>query len=66
MELAWKYAYRFFFEFPHPFPWHLVRMWEDVQAQPLSTVLSPQGMQKYGRTFAYLTGDPVDWTKIGE
>ncbi|MDD5368459.1 MAG: hypothetical protein PHQ40_05195 [Anaerolineaceae bacterium] len=66
MELAWQYAYRFFFEFPHPFPWHLVHMWEDVQAQPLSVVLSPQGMQKYGRTFAYLTGEPVDWTKMGE
>jgi hypothetical protein len=27
VEKAWMYAYRWFFEFPLPFPWHLVRMW---------------------------------------
>ncbi len=25
VERAWNYAYRFFFEYPHPFPWHLLR-----------------------------------------
>ena len=27
VEQAWNYAYRFFFEYPHPFPWHLLQMW---------------------------------------
>jgi hypothetical protein len=65
MERAWNYAYRFFFEFPRPFPWHLVHMWDDYQAHPLESVLSPEGMQQYGETFQFLTGEPMDWTRIG-
>ncbi len=64
MELAWAYAYRFFFDFPRPFPWHLVRLWEDYQAHPMESVLSPEGMQQYGQTFRYLTGERLDWTSI--
>lgn len=66
MELAWRYAYSFFFEYPQPFPWHLVRMWDDLQVRSMAAVLSPQGMQLYGKTFAALTGEPVDWTRIEE
>ena len=40
VEKAWQYAYRFFFEFPRPFPWHLVRVWNDYQEHKLSDVLS--------------------------
>jgi hypothetical protein len=64
VELAWQYAYRFFFEFPRPFPWHLVRMWEDYKARSLTDVLSPQGMELYGDTFRYLTGAPLDWVNL--
>jgi hypothetical protein len=64
MELAWAYAYRFFFDFPRPFPWHLVRLWEDYQAHPMEMVLSPEGMQQFGQTFRYLTGERLDWTSI--
>ncbi|HEY3344609.1 MAG TPA: hypothetical protein VGJ97_06765 [Anaerolineaceae bacterium] len=64
MERAWEYAYRFFFDFPRPFPWHLVRMWEDYQAHPLEAVLSPEGLEQYGATFRYLTGEPLDWKDI--
>lgn len=66
VEHAWAYAYRFFFEYPRPFPWHLVRMWDDVKTHPMREVLSPEGQAKYGETFRYLTGEPLDWSKISE
>jgi hypothetical protein len=61
VDLAWNYAYSFFFEYPHPFPWHLLHRWEDVQEWPLSRVLSDEGMELFGNTFRYLTGDPIEW-----
>ena len=66
VESAWEYAYRFFFEYPRPFPWHLVRVWEDYKTRPLSTVCGPEGQALYGDTFRYLTGDPIDWHAILE
>jgi hypothetical protein len=64
VESAWEYAYRFFFEYARPFPWHLVRVWEDYKARPLSAVLSQEGLQQYGDTFRYLLGETVDWKSI--
>jgi len=64
MERAWQYAYRFFFEFPRPFPWHLVRLWDDYQARPLAAVLSPEGLEQYQETFRFLAGEPIDWKEI--
>jgi hypothetical protein len=61
VELAWNYAYRFFFEYPHPFPWHLLHMWDDLEEWPLRRVLSQEGQVDFGNTFRYLTGDPVKW-----
>ena len=66
VERALEYVYGFFFDFPRPFPWHLVRMWEDYKARPLSTVLGPEGKEHWEATFRYLTGEPIDWTKIIE
>lgn len=63
VQRAWNYAYRFFFEFPQPFPWHLVRMWEDYKTRPLSKVLSEEGLAQYGKTLDYLVGEPIDWNK---
>ncbi len=65
VELALQYIYGFFFDFPKPFPWHLVRMWEDYRARPLANVLSAEGKQLWGDTFRFLTGEPVDW-KVSE
>jgi hypothetical protein len=59
---AWEYAYRFFFEYPHPFPWHLVHLWEDVKEWPVGRVLSEEGQAAFGDTFRYLAGEPVDWS----
>ncbi len=64
VESAWEYAYRFFFEYPRPFPWHLVRVWDDYKQRPISHVCSEEGMEQYGNTFSYLVGDPIDWQGI--
>ena len=64
VKLAWNYAYRFFFEFPRPFPWHLVNMWEDYKSKSLSVVLSKEGIDKYGATFEYMVGEKLDWSNL--
>jgi hypothetical protein len=61
VDRAWAYAYRFFFEYPLPFPWHVVRFWEDVQKWPLAQVLGEQGQEQFGQTFRYLAGETVKW-----
>jgi len=66
MGLAWQYAYRFFFEYSRPYPWHLVRMWDDYKLRPLSAVLSAEGLEQYGDTLNHLLGTPIDWKKINE
>ena len=57
IDAAWTYAYRFFFEYPQPFPWHIQHFWECTQEWPLARVLSDEGRAKFGRTFAYLIGN---------
>jgi len=66
VDLAWQYAYRFFFEFPRPFPWHLIRQWEDYATHPLEAVFSAEGKEQYEQTFRYLTGEPIHWEEIVE
>jgi hypothetical protein len=61
VETAWTYAYRFFFEYPQPFPWHVQHFWDDVSRWPLERVLSDEGMHQFGDTFRYLIGEPIEW-----
>jgi hypothetical protein len=61
VDLAWNYAYRYFIEFPHPFPWHLRNFAQDIERWPIRRVLSGEGMEKFGQTFRYLAGEPVTW-----
>jgi hypothetical protein len=63
VDLAWRYAYRFFFEYPFRFPWHLVRFWEDIVARPFEAVLSPDAWPTYAPTLRALAGEPVDWSR---
>jgi hypothetical protein len=63
ITLAWKYAYHFFYTFPLPFPWH-IKVWQDYETHKLSHVFSKEGKKKYGNTFRYLVGEPLDWTKM--
>lgn len=62
VQNAWHYAYRFFFDYPQPFPWHLVRLWEDYKNHSLEAVLNGSESETYRRTFRYLIGEPVDWS----
>jgi hypothetical protein len=58
---AWNYAYRFFFEYPRPFPWRLMNFWEDLEVWPVERVLSEEGMAQFGDTFRFLVGEPFTW-----
>ena len=62
VETAWTYAYRFFFEYPQPYPWHVQHFWDDVEKWSLEKALSEEGMAKFGKTFNYLAGEKIDWT----
>lgn len=61
IERAWRYAYLFFFNFPKPFPWHLLDLKQDIQKHSISFVLSREGQSLYGETFEALTGAPINW-----
>jgi hypothetical protein len=58
---AWNYAYRFFFEYPRPFPWRLMNFWDDLEVWSVEKVLSDEGMRQFGDTFKFLVGEPFTW-----
>jgi hypothetical protein len=58
---AWNYAYRFFFEYPRPFPWRLMNFWDDLDVWPLKKVLGEEGMAQFGDTFKCVVGEPFTW-----
>lgn len=60
-EFAWNYAYRFFFEYPRPFPWRLMNFWDDLETWPLEKVLSEEGLVQFKDTFDFLVGEPFTW-----
>ena len=61
---AWQYAYTFFFEYPLPYPWHLVNIWADYKEKSIKDVTSTKNWKRYGDTFAYLAGEALDWNKV--
>lgn len=61
IEFAWNYAYRFFFEYPRPFPWRLMNFWDDLEVWSLDRVFSQEGMEQFKDTFDFLTGEPFRW-----
>ncbi len=61
VEQAWNYAYRFFFEFPLPFPWHLLFFYEELEQWSLERALSPEGQALFGEAFRCLAGEPRRW-----
>jgi len=61
VEMAWTYAYRFFFEYPQPFPWHIQHFWEDIEKWSLERALSDQGLALFGDTFQYLVGEEIKY-----
>lgn len=64
IDLAWAYAYRFFFDYPRPFPWHLAKKWKNYDEYPIEKVLSSNGRKKYLNTFNFLAGNSLDWNAI--
>lgn len=62
VDRAWHYAYRFFFDYPQPFPWHLLHFWGDAEDFSLEQLFSPEGQQTYGASFEYLLGADFDWS----
>lgn len=58
---AWNYAYRFFFEYPRPFPWRLMNFWDDLEVWPVEKVLRDEGIEQFGDTFRFLIGEPFTW-----
>ncbi len=61
VDEVWKYASRFFFDYPQPFPWHLLHFWNELEEWPMARLLSEEGQAAYGKTFRYLLGEPVQW-----
>jgi hypothetical protein len=66
VERAWHYAYVFFFNLPIPYPWHLVRVWEDYQKRSITDVFKSENRKIYEPAFNYLAGEPLDWSKIAD
>jgi hypothetical protein len=64
VEQSWNYAYRFFFEYPHPFPWHLLNFWNELEEWSMRRMLSDEGQALFGNSFRYLTGEPIDWASV--
>jgi hypothetical protein len=62
VEQAWHYAYRFFFEYPVPFPWHLLHFWNELETWPIEKVLAPEGLAQFAPAFDYLLGKPRNWS----
>ncbi len=60
-DLAWQYAYRFFFDYPLPFPWHMLYFFDELDEWPLDKVLSVSGQADYGEAFRNLVGDTRHW-----
>ena len=65
VEQAWNYAYRFFFEYPTPFPWHLLHFWNELDTWSVENVLSAVDQGGFSQSFAYLLGQPRPWASVG-
>jgi hypothetical protein len=63
IQLAWRYAHRFFFEYPFKFPWHLGSFWDDIEKRPLAVVLNRELYLDYAATYAALIGTPINWAE---
>lgn len=61
VELAWRYAHRFFFEYPFTFPWHLLHFWNDMGERPLENLVRSGGAEPYRESLEVLAGAPINW-----
>ena len=61
VKLAWHYAYRYFFDYPFVFPWHLISFWQDISDRPFEEVVRPESIQDYRVALDAFIGQPIDW-----
>lgn len=65
VNLAWSYAYRFFFDYPFDFPWRLHFFKQgDLEEWPLARVLSAEGIKTFGKALRVLGGAPIEWAEM--
>ena len=64
VNLAWQYAYYFFFEYPRPFPWHLRNLDEDIRNIRLDDLLADPLMGGFRSTFDLLRGKELPWQQL--
>ncbi len=63
VKLARRYAYRFFFEYPFPYPWHVIDFWQDMERRPFAEVIGEGRFEEYHPTLEALVGEPIDWSR---
>ena len=63
VEQAWRYAYRYFFDYPFPIPWHILSFWEDLDAHSFEEILDASRMEEYRETLMAFVGHPIDWLR---
>ncbi len=56
IERAMIYLHIYLEEFPKPFPWGFEDLWSRLQEWPMERVMSPEGDEKFGRSFDELVG----------
>jgi hypothetical protein len=61
VDTAWHYAYRFFFDYPQAFPWHLLHFWEDLKKTSLDAIFTGEGVRAFGKTFDLVLGESFEW-----
>jgi hypothetical protein len=63
---AWRYAYRYFFDYPFVFPWHLISFWQDLSDRPFEEIVKPDMRGNYRLALQAIVGEPIDWkAKVG-
>jgi len=63
VDLAWRYAYHFFYTYPLPFPWH-IKFWSDYETHRISQVMTDANLKRFEPAFRYLSGEYLDWNVI--
>jgi hypothetical protein len=65
VQLARRYAYRFFFEYPFAYPWHVIHFWKDLEERPFEEAISLDGIGPYLNTLEAIVGGQIDWSLRG-
>ncbi|MFP3853955.1 MAG: hypothetical protein ACLFWD_06645, partial [Anaerolineales bacterium] len=65
VQLARRYAYRFFFEYPFAYPWHVIHFWKDLEERPFEAMMDLDGLDPYLETLEALVGQKIDWGRRG-